>query len=64
MRIPPTHAFLALILALAGCAVTPHEPSASAEATTPSALLADGDAALERGDLPSAASAYRRAAEA
>ena len=64
MRISPSYAFLALVLTLAGCAVTPHEPSDAVEETTPSALLADGDAALERGDLPAAATAYRRAAEA
>jgi hypothetical protein len=64
MRISPSYAFLALVLTLAGCAVTPHEPSDAVAETTPSALLADGDAALERGDLPAAATAYRRAAEA
>jgi tetratricopeptide (TPR) repeat protein len=64
MRISPSYAFLALVVTLAGCAVTPHEPSDAVEETTPSALLANGDAALERGDLPAAATAYRRAAEA
>jgi tetratricopeptide (TPR) repeat protein len=55
---------LACMLALLGCAAAPHEPEESAEDATPASLLAEGDAALERGDLPEAAAAYRKAAEA
>jgi tetratricopeptide (TPR) repeat protein len=50
------------LLALAGCAAGPDTASQEA-AATPAGLLAEGDAALERGDLPGAAGAYRRAAE-
>ena len=57
----------ALVL-LAACAATPVDrPSDAAAAATPAdpeKLLAEGDAALERGDLPQAARAYRMAAEA
>ena len=64
MRKPASCTFLALVLALAGCAVQRlRSRRTPAEETTPSALLADGDAALERGDLPAAAdrvSACRR----
>ena len=47
--------------ALGGCATAP-EPPGAVEDATPAPLLADGDAALERG-ATRAATAYRRAAE-
>lgn len=54
----------AVLLLLAACGPTaPVRPEGSGPAD-PQALLADADAALERGDLPEAAIAYRRAAEA
>jgi tetratricopeptide (TPR) repeat protein len=55
-------AFLLLPVSLApapGALAAPAEPKAG-----PEALLAEGDAALERGDLPAAARAYRLAAQA
>ncbi|NJD30922.1 MAG: tetratricopeptide repeat protein [Gammaproteobacteria bacterium] len=56
-----------VIALLAACASAP-EPKAPATAAptvaSPESLLAEGDAALERGDLPQAARAYRMAAEA
>lgn len=54
-------AALAMVVA---CATVPRQPAATAAAPQdPEALLAAGDAALERGDLPQAALAYRRAAD-
>jgi tetratricopeptide (TPR) repeat protein len=48
----------------AGCApVTPVRSDATAELATPETSLAEADAALERGDLPAAARAYRLAAQ-
>ena len=56
---------LALLTALAACAGLPDGPApASVSPKAPEALLADGDAALERNELPEAARAYRQAAEA
>jgi tetratricopeptide (TPR) repeat protein len=50
---------------LAACTSTPDQPTGrEAESRGPEALLADADAALERNELPEAARAYRRAAEA
>ena len=50
---------------LAACAVTPSARNgADTENLDPEALLANGDAALERNELPEAALSYRRAAEA
>jgi tetratricopeptide (TPR) repeat protein len=50
---------------LAACTSTPDQPTGrEAESRDPEALLADADAALERNELPEAARAYRRAAEA
>ena len=55
----------AALFLLAACAGTPGGRVASeAPAPDPESLLADGDAALERDELPEAARAYRRAAEA
>jgi len=55
----------AALLLLAACATTPGGRAGSeAPAADPESLLADGDAALERNELPEAARAYRRAAEA
>jgi len=55
----------ATLLLLAACAGAPGGRVASeAPAPDPESLLADGDAALERDELPEAARAYRRAAEA
>ena len=51
------------LLVLAGCTVGPRSPAKDTTPATPASLLAEGDAALERGDLPAAASAYRGAAE-
>jgi len=56
---------LAALLLLAACAGTPDQPVvATGVPKAPEALLADGDAALERYELPEAARAYRMAAEA
>lgn len=56
---------LAILAALAACAGLPDGGAASEGARKPpEALLADGDAALERNELPEAALAYRQAAEA
>jgi tetratricopeptide (TPR) repeat protein len=55
-------AALALLVSCAA-APGPTAPSAAAPAA-PESLLAEGDAALERGELPEAARAYRLAAEA
>ncbi|HVN42306.1 MAG TPA: tetratricopeptide repeat protein [Steroidobacteraceae bacterium] len=60
MRFSALAAFLLLAACGPGAGVRP-EPAAP---STPQALMAEGDAALERGDLPKAAAAYRRAAEA
>jgi len=61
-RYPLVIAGLAL---LAACAVTPSARNgADTENLDPEALLANGDAALERNELPEAALSYRRAAEA
>ena len=62
LRILPVAAILA---ALAACAGLPSgEGVAEQGPRPPEALLADGDAALERNELPEAARAYRMAAEA
>jgi tetratricopeptide (TPR) repeat protein len=56
---------LAILAALAACAGLPDGGAASEGARKPAeALLADGDAALERNELPEAALAYRLAADA
>lgn len=56
---------LAILAALAACASVPGGGQASDVARkAPEALLADGDLALERNQLPEAARAYRLAAEA
>lgn len=65
---------VAALLMLAACAAPPRatdgEPTKDAVAGSaavpadPQALIAEGDAALQRGDLPQAARAYRLAAEA
>ena len=69
MRTAPPNArrciIAATLLMLAACASTPEEPAGAAvDSRGPEALLADADAALERNELPEAARAYRRAAEA
>ncbi len=57
-----------ILVLLAACTTLPGDRSPVAAAapveTDPDKLLAQGDAALERGDLPQAARAYRLAAEA
>jgi tetratricopeptide (TPR) repeat protein len=54
-----------MVAALAACAGLPDGGDAPAlERMAPEALLADGDAALERYELPEAARAYREAAQA
>jgi len=54
-----------ILAALAACAGLPGDGAATDGARKPpEALLADGDAALERNELPEAARAYRQAAEA
>jgi tetratricopeptide (TPR) repeat protein len=56
---------IAGLVLLAACAATPGARNGSAtENLDPEALLANGDAALERNELPEAALSYRRAAEA
>lgn len=56
---------LAILVALAACAGLPGSGAAPDGARkAPEALLADGDGALERNELPEAARAYRLAAEA
>ena len=56
---------LVILAALAACAGVPQGAGRADEARRPpEAWLADGDAALERNELPEAARAYRRAAEA
>ncbi len=56
---------VAILAALAACAGVPGGGSAPAGVRkAPEALLADGDGALERNELPEAARAYRLAAEA
>ncbi len=56
---------LAALVALAACAGLPDSGTPAAdEGKAPEVLLADGDAALERNELPEAARAYRQAAEA
>ena len=65
---------VAALLLLSACAAAPGASEgeaaknagagAAASPADPQALIADGDAALQRGDLPQAALAYRRAAEA
>ena len=53
------------LLLLAACATGPKDRAGGeSPASDPEALLADADAALERNELPEAARAYRRAAEA
>jgi len=62
-RVHPWPALMALLF-LAACGPSAGvRPGGGAAPTDPEALLADADAALERGDLPEAAAAYRRAAE-
>lgn len=56
---------VALAAALAACAGLPGDQGGgTAAGKAPETLLADGDAALERNELPEAARAYRQAAEA
>jgi len=56
---------IAILAALTACAGLSGAPGAADDAAkTPEAWLADGDAALERSELPEAARAYRKAAEA
>jgi tetratricopeptide (TPR) repeat protein len=56
---------LAILGALAACAGLPGDGApADVARKPPEALLADGDGALERNELPEAARAYRQAAEA
>jgi len=60
-----TVAAAAALLLLAACATGRDDRTAGeSPASDPEALLADADAALERNELPEAARAYRRAAEA
>ena len=53
----------AVLLLLAGCGPSAEVRPEGTVPADPETLLADADAALERGDLPQAAAAYRRAAE-
>jgi tetratricopeptide (TPR) repeat protein len=56
---------LAILAVLAACAGLPGSRETAGDARkAPEVLLADGDAALERNELPEAARAYRQAAEA
>jgi hypothetical protein len=56
---------IAGLVLLAACAATPTDRNdADAPNLDPEALLANGDAALERNELPEAALSYRRAADA
>jgi tetratricopeptide (TPR) repeat protein len=56
---------IAGLVLLAACAATPTDRNdAAAPNLDPEALLANGDAALERNELPEAALSYRRAADA
>jgi tetratricopeptide (TPR) repeat protein len=56
---------IAGLVLLAACAATPGARNGAETANLdPEALLANGDAALERNELPEAALSYRRAAEA
>jgi tetratricopeptide (TPR) repeat protein len=69
MRIPLIHArrpfVAAALVALVACSASPSaREAAPLVPPDPEALLADGDAALQRGELPEAARAYRQAAEA
>jgi tetratricopeptide (TPR) repeat protein len=66
MRFPRTSRWpaCAVLLLLAACGPAAAVRPEAAGPADPEALLADADAALERGDLPEAAAAYRRAAEA
>jgi len=57
-------ALAAVLVLLSACAATPEPTPATEEAKPPEALLADGDSALERNELPEAARAYRLAAQA
>jgi tetratricopeptide (TPR) repeat protein len=60
-RRPVVAAALAMLVA---CAGTPAErPSSTSTPADPETLMAAGDAALERGELPEAARDYRQAAE-
>ena len=62
---PKSLPVLAILAALAACAGLPGGGAVPGGAPRPpEALLADGDAALERNELPEAARAYRQAAEA
>ncbi len=65
MRITLIHArHLLVAAALATVVACSAGPSVPQPPPDPDALQADGDAALQRGELPEAATAYRRAAEA
>ena len=56
---------LAILAVLAACAGLPGSRETAGDTRkAPEVLLADGDAALERNELPEAARAYRQAAEA
>ena len=56
---------IAGLVLLAACAATPGaRPGSDTTNLDPETLLANGDAALERNELPEAALSYRRAAEA
>jgi tetratricopeptide (TPR) repeat protein len=61
-KFPLVIAILAALTACAGLSGAPGAPDDAAK--RPEAWLADGDAALERSELPEAARAYRKAAEA
>jgi tetratricopeptide (TPR) repeat protein len=61
-KFPLLIAILAALTACAGLSGAPGAPEDAAK--TPEAWLADADAALERSELPEAARAYRKAAEA
>ncbi len=63
--IAPRAAVSAALLLLVACAASPRPDAVtSGQPATAEALLAEGDAALGRNELPQAARAYRRAAEA
>jgi tetratricopeptide (TPR) repeat protein len=72
--VPGRATVAAALLLLAACAAVPRDSEseaakvagkgAGAATTDPQALMAEGDAALQAGDLPGAARAYRLAAEA
>lgn len=72
--VPCRATVVAALLLLAACAAAPRTSGgetaksaadgSGAATTDPQALIAEGDTALRNGDLPEAARAYRRAAEA